>query len=95
MFVVTVEFVARPEHAAAFTRRVRQQAQYSLAREPDCRVFDVCIDRARPERIFLYEVYSDENAFRVHLESGHFKAFDTEVAAWVAAKNVATFNRLE
>jgi len=95
MFVVTVEFVARLEHAVAFTRRVLRQAEDSLDREDECHVFDVCADPTRPERIFLYEVYSDEAAFLAHLGSEHFKAFDSEVAGWVAEKNVTTYQRLE
>lgn len=94
MFVVTVEFIARPEHVEAFTRRMLQQADDSLTQETGCQVFDVCADPVQPGRVFLYEVYRDEEAFRVHLDSGHFKAFDAEVAPWVAEKNVATYHRI-
>ena len=79
MYVITVEFIVAPEHAEAFQKRVQQQASDSLTKEPDCSVFEVCVDPKRPERIFLYEVYSDEAAFKLHLDSDHFKAFDAEV----------------
>ena len=94
MFVVVVEFTARSEHAAAFRERVQQQAQDSLNLEPECHVFDVCVDPDREELVLLYEVYTDRAAFDLHLASNHFKSFDAEVRDWVANKQVSTFQRL-
>ena len=88
MFVVAVHFVVKTESAAAFLARVRQQANDSLTKEPDCHLFDVCIDPARPERVFLYERYTNAAAFDAHLASDHFKAFDHEVADLVLSKTV-------
>jgi len=94
MFVVVVEFTAKPAHAGAFRRRVLRQAQDSLQREPDCHVFDVCIDPARDDLVLLYEVYTDRAAFDSHLASNHFRNFDAEVRDWIADKQVATYERL-
>ena len=94
MFVVVVEFTARSEHAAAFRERVQQQARDSLNLEPECHVFDVCVDPDREELVLLYEVYTDRAAFDLHLASNHFKSFDAEVRDWVANKQVSTFQRL-
>ncbi len=95
MFVVTVTFVASPEHAEAFRERVRQQASDSLSREAGCHRFDVCADPDTPGRTFLYEVYSDEAAFRAHLETRHFRDFDRDVATWIEDKTVATWTLLD
>ena len=95
MYAVVVEFELRPEHAAAFRARVARQAADSLGREPGCRVFDVCVDPARDDFVLLYEVYADRAAFDAHLQSEHFADFDREVAAWVAAKRVRAFERVE
>lgn len=91
MYVVTVLFEVAGEAATAFLERVRRQAADSLSREPACRRFDVCVDPAMPRRVFLYELYDDRAAFDAHLASGHFKAFDREVAAMVLAKRVETY----
>ena len=93
MFVVTVRFAVKPEHAAAFLARVKQQAADSLALEADCRQFDVCRQAEPGDAVFLYEIYSDEAAFRDHLASDHFKAFDAEVRDWIAEKTVETWQR--
>ena len=94
MFVVTVEFIVKVEQVEDFERRVLQQARDSLNNEDECHIFDVCRDTKQPNRIFLYEIYSTEEAFMYHLASDHFKSFDKEVGEWVVNKTVQIFNRL-
>ena len=94
MFVVIVEFDLRARHVRAFRERVRQQAADSLELEPDCHVFDVCIDPDREDSVLLYEVYSDRAAFDAHLASAHFKAFDAAVKLWFDDKRVSFLERI-
>ena len=91
MYVVTVRFEIRPAEAAAFLHRMRRQAEESLRLEPGCTRFDICTDPARPERVFLYEIYADRAAFESHLASPHFRDFDAAVAPMVAEKAVETW----
>ena len=95
MYVVTVDFRIKPDFLAAFRERMIANARASREREPGCLQFDVCTDPAIPESIYLYELYTDRAAFDVHLASEHFKAFDREVAPWVAAKSVRVYERIE
>lgn len=92
-FVVVVEFELRPEHVEAFRQAMFENARRSLADEPGCRQFDVCTDPGDATRILLYERYVDEAAFRLHLASPHFVAFDRTVAPWITAKRVAALQR--
>ncbi|MGO1120550.1 putative quinol monooxygenase [Rhodovibrionaceae bacterium A322] len=94
MFVVTVSFNLKPEHVDAFDRRIRQQARDSLEKESGCLVFDVCQDRDRPDRFFLYEVYASAEDFETHKTLPHFLAFSEEVAPWVKSKDLACWQRL-
>jgi autoinducer 2-degrading protein len=95
MYVVTVEFVVKPEYAAAFGREVVVNARRSLDAEPGCRQFDVCVVHDDPATFFLYEVYAGRAAFDEHLATTHFRAFDAAVGSWVARKTVRTFERIE
>ena len=88
MFVVTVWFEVHPEHADAFRERMLIQASNSLEREPECRQFDVSFDPNDSASCFLYERYTDRNAFDVHLGSEHFKQFDATVTPWIKSKKV-------
>ena len=94
-FVVTVEFVVKPEFVDAFTAAMIENASTSRRDEPGCRQFDVCVLPADRARIFLYEIYDDRTAFDVHLAAPHFKAFDAKVAEWVASKSVRLYERID
>ena len=94
MYAVLVEFTLYPEHADAFRRRVRQQAQDSLREEPECHGFDVCVDPQRDHFVLLYEIYTDRKAFDAHLESAHFHDFEDAVRDWVSDRKVATYHSL-
>lgn len=87
-WVVTVEFTIQPGSAGPFMKRLAMQAAESL-REPGCSQFDVCVDPSDEHRVFLYEVYSNREAFDVHLASAHFKDFDAATRPWVSSKTVA------
>ena len=94
MFVVIVEFDLHRRHVQAFRERVLRQAADSLELEPDCHVFDVCIDPDNETSVLLYEVYSDRSAFDAHLASAHFDAFDAAVKSWFSDKRAAFFERI-
>lgn len=91
MHVVTVVFEVDAKHADDFHRAMQQQASNSLAREPGCKRFDVCVDPKSPARVFLYEVYDDEPAFQAHLESRHYAAFSETIEPWLVSKSVRTW----
>lgn len=48
----------------------------------------------RPGEVVLYELYDDAAAFRAHLDSGHFKAFDAAVGDMVIAKQLRTYGEV-
>lgn len=94
MFAVTVLFQIKEGQMDAFMPLMIDNAQTSLKTEPGCRQFDVCADPDQPQEIFLYEIYDDEAAFKVHLKSAHFLTFDSKVADMVASKAVQTFKQV-
>jgi autoinducer 2-degrading protein len=92
MLVITVTFRVKAGNEDRFLNRVSQQAADSLRAEPDCRRFDVSVDLNDARRVFLYEIYTDQNAFAAHLRSPHFLAFDRETAGWFDDKVVERWN---
>ena len=93
MFVLTVEFEVRPGDVSRFREAILAQARNSLEREPGCRQFDVCFDPQNPAAVFLYEVYDDEKAFQLHLQTKHLDDFSKKVAPWVKQKTVRRWQR--
>ena len=95
MFVVTVDFIVKKAFAEEFSKAIMIQAGNSLQRESGCHRFDVCVDHEDPCRIFLYEMYSSEAAFQVHLNTDHYRAYDNRVKPWVENKTVKTWKSVE
>ncbi len=93
MFVIAVTFKIAPDQAGTFKKLVHAQARNSLDREAECHQFDVCEDPSDPATMFLYELYTDEAAFKHHLETDHFKQFDNDVAPLVLDKQVTSYLR--
>jgi len=91
MYAVTVTFEIAPDQMAQFLPLMKTNAATSLKQEEGCLQFDICTDPDRPNQLFLYELYTDEAAFKSHLASDHFKAFDAEVANMVVGKDVRLF----
>jgi len=94
MFVVTVIWKAKPDHASAFAERLILQAHNSLANEPNCLQFDVAADPDDPTCYFLYEVYRAPSDFDAHLASDHFLKFSAESEAMVDEKTIQLYHRV-
>jgi quinol monooxygenase YgiN len=93
MFVVTVLFKIHAGQWDAFSKAMHDNAQTSLAIEPGCRQFDVCVGEPGQYTIFLYEVYDSQADFTAHLSAPHFLRFNAETADWVADKKIQTYTR--
>ena len=93
MFAITAEFRLKPDMLNAFMPVMLLQAEKSLSNEPQCLVFDVCVEQADSDDVvLLYEVYEDEAAFDLHLETPHFLAFSETISELVAARTIRRFD---
>ena len=93
MYVVTVTFTLHDGMADAFMPLMRAQAENSLKFEDGCHQFDVSHHTDDPYTIFLYELYTDKDAFENHLKSFHFKDFDGKVNSMIKEKTVRCFDQ--
>ena len=94
MYAVIVDFKTKAEHATAFRDAIVANARASVADEPGCSQFDVCVDPQDGTRIFLYEIYDDLAAFEAHMRTPHYAVFDKLSAPLVEAKTVRKFSRI-
>lgn len=94
MYAVIVELKIKSGDMEAFVPLIKANAAASLANEPGCQQFDVCLDEDSAARVWLYEVYDDAAAFKAHLQTAHFKSFDESTAEMIADKRVVTAARV-
>lgn len=73
MYVILSPVQIKRDHREEFIQAIIEDARDSVEKEPDCLRFDVIQDSAHMDRIWLYEVYTDEAAFKRHLETPHLK----------------------
>jgi len=90
-YVVVVDLTLAPQHRGDFMPLMLANAAASLAHEPGCRQFDVCVSVQDANSVLLYEVYDSAAAFQTHLESLHFQSFDQNSAAMVTHKSVRSY----
>lgn len=95
MYVVIVDFVIKPENAAAFAVAISENARTSRQEEAECHQFDICVSPDDPTRFFLYEIYTGRVGFETHLASAHYKTFDQLVGPWTLDKKVRFLERIE
>jgi quinol monooxygenase YgiN len=88
-YVVTADFRLQPGAMQAFMPLMIENAERSRTDEPGCDRFDVLVPAGETDRVFLYEIYRDEAAFQAHLQTPHFKAFNTASQAYIKERAVA------
>ena len=93
MLAVTVEFTLDPARRDDFLPLMLENAERSRRDEPGCRQFDVCTDEARPESVFLYELYDDAAAFAAHLSAPHYQAFAAATGPMIRQRTITRWQR--
>ena len=91
-YVITVDFRLRPGALPAFRKLIDANAIASCRDEPGCRRFDVLLSETQDDRVFLYEIYDDRQAFDAHLKSTHFAEFNRDSADMVVEKSVSAYS---
>ncbi len=82
MYVILAPIQIKPEHREEFIEAMLLDAKGSVENEPGCVRFDVIQDEQDPNRIYLYEVYKDRDAFEAHLTMPHLIKWRETVRDW-------------
>lgn len=73
-YVVIAEFEVKPSCMTAFLDAAHDDAHHSLNSEPGCQRFDV-VRLPGSQHVLFYELYDDQRAFELHLQTPHLKRF--------------------
>lgn len=87
-YTILVEFALHDGGLPRFIDLIRENATASLAREPGCERFDVLVPEGERQRVILYEIYTDKEAFAEHCRQPHYHAFDQAAGSLVQSKRV-------
>lgn len=87
MIVLVARYSAEPGSGDAVAEALERMAALVKAREPGCRMYQVCRSSEDAGRFLLYEVYEDEAALAAHREAPHFKEIvEGQVAPLLATR---------
>ena len=82
MYVIVAPIQIKEGHKEEFIKAMLDDAQGSVRNEPGCLRFDVIQDGGDANRIWLYEVFTDEAAFQAHSKAPHVTKFLEAAKAW-------------
>jgi quinol monooxygenase YgiN len=78
-YVVTAKWTAKKGEAERVLAAIEQLLEPSRA-EPGNRFYQPNSDPENPDVFFFYEIYDDEEAYKAHGDSEHFKRFGFDLA---------------
>jgi len=84
MYFIIAPLQIKESRKAQFMEEIIADARGSLNNEPGCLRFDVIQDPEDLNRIWLYEVYKDEQAFQAHTQTPHFIKWRDTTKDWFA-----------
>jgi autoinducer 2-degrading protein len=79
MYGVFWSVLTRPAHKTEVAAFLLEDGSWSLANEPGTLRFDIYEDQAEPARIWVYEAYTDPDAFQAHRGGVYFAKFFNDV----------------
>lgn len=79
-----------PAQTAAFASAAKALGQASVRHELGCLALYALADQQSPGRVTVLELYRDEAAYQVHLQSAHFAAFRVATDAIVLSRQLSS-----
>lgn len=83
MYVIIAPIQIKNGYKDRFIEEMISDAKGSINNEPGCLRFEVIQDAEEPNRIWLYEVYKDAEAFDAHTKAPHFIKWRDATADWI------------
>jgi quinol monooxygenase YgiN len=74
-YVRVAEIEIDPLQLDAYKAAVKEQIEAAVRLEPGVLALYAVTDKENPARIVVFEIYADMEAYKVHLETAHFKKY--------------------
>ncbi len=72
-YVILVEFTVDEKNKSQVVELLSEVQQQTLDNEEGCLVYDILLSEEDPTKIFLYESYESDAAYKIHSGSSYFK----------------------
>jgi (4S)-4-hydroxy-5-phosphonooxypentane-2,3-dione isomerase len=87
-YINAVEIDVVPGQIENYLAAIREVGAATLKTEPGCSEFDITVSQKDPNRLFIFEVYDNADAFDTHLKSDNYKKYAAAAKDIVAKREV-------
>ena len=74
-YVRVAEIEIEPARLEAYKAAVREQIEAAVRLEPGVLALYSVADMGDPAHVFVFEIYTDQDAYRAHLDTDHFRKY--------------------
>lgn len=64
---------------------LKENVEASVGKEPGVIMLYAVHDKDKPTHVTVFEIYADEDAYKAHLQTAHFKKYKSTVAGMVTS----------
>lgn len=82
-YVQVAEIEIDPARLDEYRAAVREQIDTAIRVEPGVLVLYAVSEKDNPARVRVFEIYRDTDAYKLHLESAHFKKYKAATESMV------------
>jgi len=87
-FVRVADIEVDPEQRDAFISAVKEEMDESVRVEPGVLALYAVAERDFPSRLRFFEIYASEAAYDAHVESSHFRRYQTTTESMVRSRSL-------
>jgi quinol monooxygenase YgiN len=77
-----------PTQLESYQAVVKEEMETSVRVEPGVLAIYCVAEKDNPNRLRFFEIYADENAYRAHVESPHFKHYVTATQPMIRSRKL-------
>jgi quinol monooxygenase YgiN len=87
-FVRIAELDIDPAQLESYKAAVKEEMETAVRVEPGVLAIYAVAEKDNPARLRFFEIYADENAYKTHLESAHFKKYLTTTQLMIRSRKL-------
>lgn len=82
------ELEIEPSRLDAFKEAVKEEMETSVRVEPGVLAIYAVAEKENPSRLRFFEMYTDEAAFRAHIDSPHFRKYRATTQGMIRSRKL-------
>lgn len=91
-YVQLAELEVDPAQLQSYKAAAKEQIETAIRVEPGVLALYSVADKNNPSHVRVFELYSDIDAYKAHLETAHFKKYKIATEAMVKSLNLVPMN---